>query len=226
MYFYKTILILSVETWQLVHRKQNKFTDDSKMLNMIRVEIVLASTVLIMLTTTIHDQWECREPGPHPPLWLMETDSSVIDLGFWNQMHFRSLPPIHILCMKKLIISEAFNLLLGSPVMLTFCYATFRRHKAIFVLAYKWHFRTSEECLKTCTVSYPLIRAEVQILWTVSLCVCPRGREQEISSSWSLQITTCSSWNELVWSLDPDSICQMENSALYHVIRQDACEEI
>lgn len=145
--------------------------------------------------------------------------------GILKSNTFSFFASIHILCMKKLIISGAFNLLLGSPVMLTFCYATFRRHKAIFVLAYKWHFRTSEECLKTCTVSYPLIRAEVHILWTVSLCVCPRGREWEISSSWSLQVTTCGSWNELVWSVDPDSICQMENSALYHVIRQDACEE-
>lgn len=152
--------------------------------------------------------------------------SSLVAHGDWLLCHrfgilksnaFSFFASIHMLCMKKLIISEAFNLSLGSTVMLAFCYATtFRRHKAIFVLAYKWHFWASGECLKTCTVSYPLIRAEVQILWTVPLCVCPRSTEWEITSSWSLQITTCGSWNELVWSVDPDSICQMEKSALYH----------
>lgn len=158
--------------------------------------------------------------------------SSLVAHGDWFLCHrcgvlksnaFLFFASIHILCMKKLIISGAFNLLLGSPVMLTFCYATFRSHKAIFVLAYKWHFRASEECLKACTASYPLISAEVQILWTVTLCVCPRGTEREISSSWSLQITTCGSWNELVWSMGPDSICQKENSALYSGNNKTRC---
>ena len=38
---------------------------DSKMLNVIRVEKGLASSVLITLST-IHGQWECQESWPHP----------------------------------------------------------------------------------------------------------------------------------------------------------------
>lgn len=162
--------------------------------------------------------------------------SSLVAHGDWFLCHrcgvlksnaFLFFASIHILCMKKLIISGAFNLLLGSLVMLTFCYATFRSHKAIFVLAYKWHFRASEECLKACTASYPLISAEVQILWTVSLCVCPRGTERDISSSWSLQITTLVAEMSLceVRAQTP-SVRWRTQLCIVVIIRQDACEGI
>lgn len=143
--------------------------------------------------------------------------------GILKSNAFLFFASIHILCLNKLVISGALDQLLESLVILTFCYATLRMHKASFVLAYKWHFQASEECLKACTVGYPLVRAEVQIPWNVPLCVCPRGTEWKISSSWSLQIATCSSRNELVWSVDPDSICQMENSALYHGNNNTRC---
>lgn len=160
--------------------------------------------------------------------------SSLVAHGDWLLCHrfgilksnaFSFFASIHMLCMKKLIISGAFNLLLGSTVMLAFCYATFRRHKAIFVLAYKWHFWASEECLKTCTVSYPLVRAEVQyeLCHSVYAPEAQNGKLRHLGPyrlpPAVVEMSLCEVWTQ-TWSVTWRSqLCIM-------VIRQEACEEI
>lgn len=80
--------------------------------------------VWLMMLSTMHCQWECQESWSSPALWLMWTDSSVVDLGLWNQVHYHSLPPFVSFTWRNWL-SLGCSINSWFPAHATFGYATF-----------------------------------------------------------------------------------------------------
>lgn len=90
----------------------------------------------LMMLSTMHCQWECQESWSSPALWLMWTDSSVVDLGLWNQVHYHSLPPFVSFTWRNWL-SLGCSINSWFPAHATFGYATFNVPSNFYA---RWHF--------------------------------------------------------------------------------------